>query len=98
MKITVAVGAMIFASVSMFASGADLYRSCGGCHGAKAEKPALGASKIISKMSKSEIAAALKGYKAGTYGAAKKGIMKGQADRLNDAQIDELATFIPTLK
>ncbi len=98
MRIATITAATMLASFSLFASGADLYKSCVACHGAKAEKAALGASKIISSMSKEDIAKALKGYKNDTYGGAKKGIMKGQASKLSDPQIDELATYITTLK
>ncbi len=65
--------------------------SCAGCHGAKMEKAALGKSKIVSDMSKADIEAALKGYKAGTYGAAMKGVMKPNADKLSDDQIKAIA-------
>lgn len=92
------LGFAILATSTAFAGGADLYKACATCHGAKAEKAALGASKIINAMSKDDIAKAMKGYKTDTYGGAKKGLMKGQVAKLSDAQIDELAAFIPTLK
>ncbi len=66
-------------------------KSCAGCHGANFEKAALGKSKIVSDMSKADIEAALKGYKAGTYGAAMKGVMKPNADKLSDDQIKAIA-------
>lgn len=98
MKGLVVLTVSALAASSLLAGGADIYKSCAGCHGAKGEKAALGASKIISSMGKDDIAKALKGYKNDTYGGAKKGIMKGQAAKLSDAQIDELAAYITTLK
>lgn len=86
------------ACVTAWAGGADSYSKCASCHGAKGEKAAMGASKVINTMSKEEITKALKGYKDGSYGGAKKGIMKGQVAPLSDAQIGELAAYIPTLK
>jgi len=45
-------------------------------------------------MSKEEIIKALKGYKAGTYGGAMKGMMAGQVKALSDADIEEIANLI----
>lgn len=50
--------------------------SCKGCHGVDFEKAALGVSKIVMNMSKSEVSAALIGYKNGTYGGPMKNMMK----------------------
>jgi cytochrome c-type protein NapB len=55
-------------------SSIDL-KSCKGCHGVDFEKAALGKSKIVRDMTKSEVSAALIGYKNGTYGDSMKGIM-----------------------
>ncbi len=67
---------------------------CAGCHGANFEKSALGKSKIVKDLTKDQIVKALKGYKAGTYGGAMKGIMKGQVAKLTDADIEEIATKV----
>ncbi len=80
------------------ADGADLFKKCASCHGAAGEKHALNKSKIINEMSKEEIAAALKGYKAGTYGGAMKALMKGQIAAYSDEQIDTVAAFIAAKK
>ena len=64
---------------------------CTGCHGAHFEKKALGKSKVVKDMTHAEIAAALKGYKAGTYGGAMKGLMKGQVAAYSDADLDAFA-------
>jgi len=68
--------------------------ACAGCHGANFEKKAMGVSKVVKDMSKADIVKALKGYKDGSYGGAMKGIMKGQADPLNDAQIEAIANKV----
>ena len=67
---------------------------CKGCHGQNFEKKAMGKSKVVKDMTKDEIAAALKGYKAGTYGGAMKGLMKGQVAKFSDADIDAMAAEI----
>ncbi|NOZ91435.1 MAG: cytochrome C [Epsilonproteobacteria bacterium] len=69
-------------------------KRCSGCHGADFEKSALGKSKVVQNMSKSEIEKALKGYKAGTYGRADKDIMKNQLAELNDKDIETIAKTI----
>ena len=93
MKKIIATVALI-ATTSLFANGGDvLYKKCAGCHGVKAEKVALGKSKIVADMSK-----ALQGYKAGTYGGPMKGIMRGQVASLEDKDIEALAEHIVTNK
>ena len=76
------------------ASSAFDTKGCTGCHGANFEKSAMNKSKIVKDMSKEEIETALKGYKAGTYGGAMKGIMKGQASKMSDEDITAVAESI----
>ncbi len=76
----------------------ELFAKCAGCHGQKAEKKALGMSKIIVNLSSKEIENALNGYKKGTFGGAMKSIMQGQVHSLSEKDIKELADYIPTLK
>ncbi len=81
-------------SVSVMADAPAAYSKCVSCHGAKGEKAALGKSKIISSMSKAEVAEALKGYQNGTYGGPMKALMKGQVAALSDADMDAIAAFV----
>ena len=68
--------------------------ACKGCHGQNFEKKALGKSKDVSAMTHADIATALKGYKAGTYGGPMKGLMKGQVAKYSDADLDAFAQTI----
>ncbi|MCD6190606.1 MAG: cytochrome C [Sulfurimonas sp.] len=68
--------------------------ACKGCHGADWSKKALGKSKVVSNLSHAEIATALKGYKAGTFGGPMKGLMKGQVAKYSDADLDAFAQTI----
>ena len=68
--------------------------ACTGCHGADWSKAALGKSKNVAEMSKADIAAALKGYKAGTYGGPMKGLMVGQVSKYSDEELDAFAQTI----
>ncbi len=74
--------------------GAANTAGCKGCHGASFEKKAMGKSKVVKEMSKSDIITALKGYKDGSYGGAMKGIMKGQVASLSDADMEAIASEI----
>ncbi|HEX5622799.1 MAG TPA: c-type cytochrome [Sulfuricurvum sp.] len=77
---------------------ASLFGSkCAACHGTKGEKQALGKSQIIGEWSASQIADALKGYQAGTYGRETKALMQGQAKGLSAEEIEALAKHIEAL-
>ena len=68
--------------------------ACKGCHGAHFEKKAMGKSKVVANLSHAEIAEALKGYKAGTFGGPMKGLMKGQVAKYSDADLEAFAQTI----
>jgi len=68
--------------------------ACKGCHGQSFEKKALGRSKIVKNMTHIEIATALKGYKAGTFGGPMKGIMKGQVSKYSDADLEAFSKTV----
>ncbi len=80
------------------ADGAELYKKCVSCHGANAEKSALGKSQVIKGWDQAKLVASLKGYKDGTYGGAMKAIMKGQVAPYSDADIEAVAGYISGLK
>lgn len=80
------------------ADGANIYKKCAACHGATGEKKALGKSAVIKGWGAEKTVAALKGYKAGTYGGAMKALMKGQVAPLDDKQIEAVAKYIETQK
>lgn len=83
------------AAVSTMAMAAPVNgKTCAGCHGANWEKHAMGKSKVVAEMSHADIATALKGYKAGTYGGPMKGVMKGQVSKYSDAELDAFAQTI----
>jgi len=76
------------------ASAAVNGKACAACHGADWSKHAMGVSKVVANLTHDEIATALKGYKAGTYGGARKGVMKGQVARYSDADLEAFAKTI----
>ena len=80
------------------ADGVALFKKCSACHGATAEKKALGKSAVIKGWDATKTVAALKGYKAGTYGGPMKGLMKAQVATLDDKQIESIAKFIEAQK
>jgi cytochrome c-type protein NapB len=83
---TLVLGVAAFAAVNLGA--------CKGCHGADFSKKALGKSKVVKDMTKAEVTAALQGYKAGTYGGAMKGLMKGQVAKYSNADLAAAANTI----
>lgn len=85
------------ATVVPIDGGALFAQKCASCHGAKAEKSALGKSQIIATFSEQQIKDALHGYQAGTYGKEMKALMQGQAKPLSDEQINALAKHVSTL-
>jgi len=84
--VALAAGTVLMAGVN--AAG------CKGCHGQNFEKKALGKSAIVSNMTHDEIATALKGYKAGTFGGAMKGVMKGQVAKYSDADLEAFSKTV----
>ena len=76
-----------------------IYVSCAGCHGSKGEKKALGKSELIGGWSKDKVVEALKGYRSGSRNAHGMGaVMKGQASKLTDEEIDALGGYISKLR
>lgn len=98
MKKVLVLASLLFATSIFAADGATLFKTCATCHGAKAEKQALNKSQVIAGWSADKIAAALNGYKAGTYGGPLKGTMTAQTKNLDDASIKALSEYISTLK
>jgi len=96
-KIAVVKEALPQSTTTSSIDAQKLFQACSACHGAHAEKSALNKSKVIQGWSQEKILAALHGYKDGTYGGAMKGIMKGQALKLDDAQMKALAQYISKL-
>lgn len=90
--------AILGATSLMAADGAAVYKKCASCHGANAEKPALGKSQVIAGWDVAKTVAALNGYKDGSYGGAMKGVMKGQVVSMSDADIQAVAEFIAAQK
>ena len=69
------------------------YKKCSTCHGINGEKVALGKSKIIKDMTKTEIEASLNGYKNGV-GGPMKNMMIPQVKDISENDIKEIANYI----
>jgi len=90
----IVIATIAAAAISSVAMAAVNTAACAACHGKHFEKHAMGKSKIVKDMTHAEIATALKGYKAGTFGGPMKGVMKGQVARYSDADLDAVAQTI----
>lgn len=84
---------VISTSMISLCAGVNI-NTCKGCHGQNFQKKALGVSKVVKDLNRTEILTALKGYKAGTFGGSMKGIMKGQVSKYSDKQLEKIAEII----
>lgn len=89
----IVLSSIFVAATAAYLSAAS-FTACAACHGANGEKAALGKSKIIKDLSKADFVSALKGYQAGTYGGAQKGLMVGQVKDMTEATMNEIADTI----
>ncbi|MDO9082481.1 MAG: c-type cytochrome [Humidesulfovibrio sp.] len=76
--------------------GKELYAAkCASCHGADGSKALL--SKPVKGLSADDITKKMLGYKAKTYGGAKKATMENLSSNLSAADIKAVAAFIAKL-
>ncbi len=94
----IVLSVLIAGTTLMAADGAALFKKCAACHGQKGEKKALNKSQVIAGWDAAKTAAAIKGYKDGSYGGPMKGLMKGQVAALSDADVTALSAYIAGLK
>jgi len=81
------------------AKGKAIFAKCAGCHGANAEKSALGKSEVIKGWDAAKVEEAINGYKAGTRNVhGMGGLMKGQVAALSDEDVKAVAAYISSLK
>lgn len=93
-KISFVLSLVLFSSYVMADSGESLFSKCKSCHGADGSKNALGVSKPLKGQSKEDILKKLQGYKDGSYGGARKSIMKGQVSGLSEDDMKALAEYV----
>lgn len=84
---------VLLTSVLACVAFANPYGKCIGCHGPDGSKTTMG-NKAINSMSKADFVAALKGYKAGTYGGTKKVLMVNQVKNMDEATMQAIADKI----
>ena len=75
------------------------FEKCAACHGVDGKTKALGKSPKIAGEAKADLIAKINGYKAGTrdeFGMGK--LMTGQVQKMDDASIDAIATYISQLE
>jgi len=75
------------------------FAKCAGCHGKDGKTKALGKSEIIAGQAKADLVKKIHEYKAGKRNVTGMGgLMKGQVEKLSDADIDAIATYLSGLK
>jgi len=98
MKIKSAILVLAGTATLAIADGAQIFERCAVCHGEHAEKKSLGVSAVIAGWKEDTIIERLKAYKGkklDQYGFGN--MMNGQATKLNDVQMREVAHYISTL-
>jgi cytochrome c len=83
------------ATTLMAADGAALYAKCSGCHGDG--KNAAMSGVVVGGQKADALATKLTGYKNGTFGGAKKGMMTPAVASLSDADIKAVAAYMAAL-
>lgn len=87
------------AATLAMADGAKLFEVCAVCHGDRGQKKSLNVSAVIAGWNEAKTIDRLKAYKAGKLNQYGYGnMMGGQATKLTDAQMKEVAHYISTLK
>lgn len=79
-------------------AGIEIFKQCGTCHGNKGERHSLNVTRFIAGLDKEEVVEILHEYKDGKrnkYGLGS--MMKGQAGKLSDEQIDTVAEYVSSL-
>lgn len=97
--VMLALGALTLAFTAPSLAGADgkaVYEAkCRSCHGADGAKALL--SKPVKGLKPAEVEQMMAGYKAKTFGGAKKATMENLAAALPDEDIKAVAAYIGTL-
>ncbi|MEF2145544.1 MAG: c-type cytochrome [Desulfovibrionaceae bacterium] len=94
-RILIVFSLALFLATGFSAHAADavkLYARCMGCHGGDGSKVQNGT--VLKGMSEPQVIMALQGYRDGSYGGSKKGLMKNIAAKLTDADIKALGERI----
>jgi len=99
MRVSIFVFLLLGASNLVLADGAsEFMKRCSVCHGENAEKPSLGVSAVIAGWKEEQIIEKLKAYKVGSLNQYGYGsMMGGQATKLSEKQMREVAKYISTL-
>lgn len=98
-KMLILSGIVATLATGAFATdGATLYKKCIACHGPKAEKSFQNKVTPLNTLSKDELIASIKSYKAGANKFGLGAMMKPIANPLSDADIEAVSEYITTLK
>ena len=99
----VLLGLAALACLSFAADGAEVYKKCVACHGAKADTVYLGKVPALNTQEKEYIVENMKAYKEGTVEGGKGkfamgAVMKAQMATVSEEDMNAVADYIQTLK
>lgn len=87
---------LALAATALADDGQAVYAAkCQSCHGADGSKSLM--SKPVKGLKAEAVVAAMKGYKAKTYGGSKKATMENLAAQMSDEDIKAVAAYVGTL-
>ncbi|MDP2847493.1 MAG: c-type cytochrome [Humidesulfovibrio sp.] len=87
---------LALAATALADDGQAVYAAkCQSCHGADGSKSLM--SKPVKGLKAEALVAAMKGYKAKTYGGSKKATMENLAAQMSDEDIKAVAAYVGTL-
>jgi cytochrome c len=95
--ITACIGCLIVAMMTSFAFSQDaekLYAKCKGCHGPDGTKVDAGIPRALKGIPAADLEKAMKGYRDGSYGGAKKNVMTSMVKNLSDEDIKALVKYV----
>lgn len=98
-KLTFIAVACVLGSSLYAADGAEIYKKCSACHGAKADKQYANKVPALASLSVEYKIKALEGYKDGSnnkYGMGS--VMKSQVRNLSKEDMKAVSEYIQTLK
>ncbi|MDD5156665.1 c-type cytochrome [Sulfurimonas sp.] len=90
------LGVAVAAATLFAADGAAIYAKCGSCHGKDGKNTAI--SGVALSGDAASIEKKLNGYKDGSFGGAKKGMMAPQVASLSADDVKAVSEYIAGLK
>lgn len=98
MKIKSLLAVLTAYTAVCMADGREIFQGCAVCHGERGEKKSLGVSAVIAGWKEEKVLERLKSYRSKKFNLYGYGnMMSGQAVKLTDSQMKEVAAYVAKL-